>query len=66
MATASKKCDKCQTELVKPGGIHMGIPFGHWTYRHNDHKPTIVLVCARCYDEMTVVENIQRTGDELV
>lgn len=43
-------CSKCGAHLLV-NGIHMGIPFAY-TF----HNPK-VLVCSKCYDEITVDEN---------
>lgn len=53
MATVSRSrsCSKCRVELLNSHGVHMGIPFA---YTFSDPR---VLVCSKCYDDMTVDEN---------
>ena len=58
MESNTKRCQKCAKPLLV-NGIHMGLPFA---IRHNpqsvspmsDH--TTILVCSKCYDEITVEE----------
>lgn len=59
----NKVCAKCGRILVQ-GGIHMGVPFGH--KRVSPLESVSKLYCAKCYDEITVVDNIQRTGDNVL
>lgn len=67
LASRTRNCSKCQLELVNSTGVHMGIPFGHWTYR-DGIKPSsaLIIVCAKCYDVMTVKNNMQITGEEVI
>lgn len=60
MASRQRLCVKCGRELVNENGVHMGIPFGH---RFGTVK---VIACAKCYDEVTIKDNIQTTGQEVV
>lgn len=68
MVTGSRQrnCGKCRKELVNENGVHMGIPFGNWTQRLPDDGYVKTLLCAKCYDEITVVDNIQRTGEQVL
>lgn len=66
MESRQRKCSKCGVELVNSTGVHMGIPFGNWTTRLPNDGYQKMLVCARCYDEITIKDNIQRTGDETI
>lgn len=51
---STKRCSKCSKPLVV-NGVHMGVPFGRWTGFEGVDKPLPpMLVCARCYDEITV------------
>lgn len=58
----NKSCTKCGRELINALGIHMGIPFTKW-FKHVPYsfspmdrraEGTEMLVCSRCYDEITV------------
>lgn len=49
----TKVCGGCGKTLLQ-NGIHMGIPFA---YTYTNPK---ILVCTRCYDDMTTKDNIQK------
>lgn len=55
MESRQRICPGCDRELINAQGVHMGVPFG---------KPpgTVILVCAKCYDNFIN----QRTGDETI
>jgi hypothetical protein len=64
MVTEFERLNKCCSipgckRILIQGGIHMGIPFGRW-------PATKQLVCSKCYDDLTVKDNIQRTGEETI
>jgi hypothetical protein len=71
MATGSREryCSnpKCNELLVNANGVHMGIPFGKWqqTTGHSGVWRSLIM-CAKCYDEVTVKDNVQRTGEEVI
>lgn len=66
VSNRQRNCSKCSKELVNANGVHLGTPFGIWQERLPDDGWQKWLLCARCYDQVTIKDNVQRTGEDVI